>query len=58
MQTGIFTDPDNVELAHLATQAMKKKAKLSMVNASGKQSVIFLPLHDFFRYQTILAILT
>lgn len=33
-----MTDPDNVELARLATQAAKKKTKLSMVNASGKQS--------------------
>jgi hypothetical protein len=30
-----MNDPDNVEIARLATQAAKKKAKLSMVN-SGK----------------------
>ena len=31
-----MNDPDNVELARLATQAAKKKTKLSMVNSSGK----------------------
>jgi hypothetical protein len=30
-------DPDNVELARLATQAAKKKTKLSMNNSSGKE---------------------
>ena len=37
-QAFLMTDPDNVELAHLATQAAKKKTKLSMVNPSGKES--------------------
>lgn len=35
-QTFSMNDPDNVELARLATQAAKKKAKLSKVNSSEK----------------------
>jgi hypothetical protein len=31
-----MNDPDNVELARLAAQAAKKKAKRTMVNSSGK----------------------
>ena len=32
-----LNDPDNIEVAHLATQAAKKKAKLSKLNSSEKK---------------------